>query len=62
MTIDAMLLEVLACPACDERPPVVLEGDRLVCSVCGRRYPIVDGIPIMLVEQAELPDGAGEGQ
>lgn len=60
MTIDAKLLEVLACPACDERPPVALEGDRLVCSVCGRRYPIVDGIPIMLVEQAELPDRGGD--
>lgn len=53
--IDAQLLEILACPACPERPPVSLDGERLVCSQCGRRYPIRDGIPVMLVEEAELP-------
>lgn len=55
MSIDPKLLEILACPACDDRPPVRQEGDRLICDVCGRRYPIRDGIPVMLVEEAELP-------
>ncbi len=53
--IDAKLLEILACPACDDRPPVRLEGDAIVCTVCARRYPIRDGIPIMLVDEAEMP-------
>lgn len=53
--IDAKLLEILACPACDSRPPVKLDSDVLVCTECGRRYPIRDGIPIMLVDQAVLP-------
>ena len=44
------LLEILACPACKAR--VRLEGDKLVCESCGRRYPIEDGIPIMLVDAA----------
>lgn len=53
------LLEILACPACEARPRVVLEGsDKLVCPTCGRRYPIRDDIPVMLVEEAEQP-GAG---
>jgi hypothetical protein len=49
--IAADLLEILACPAC--RQPVALVGDRLVCQGCGRKYRIDDGIPIMLIDQAE---------
>jgi hypothetical protein len=56
LPISPELLEILACPACDSRPPVAYAEGRLVCSECGRRYPIVDGIPVMLVEEAELPD------
>lgn len=52
--IDPKLLEILACPACDERPPVRLKGDRLVCTVCRRAYPIRDGIPVMLVQEATI--------
>ena len=55
--IDPALLEILACPLC--KTSVTLEGERLVCSQCGRRYPIREGIPVMLVEEAELPPGQG---
>jgi len=51
--IDQELLDILACPLC--KTPVKLEADRLICTNCGRRYPIRDGIPVMLVEEAELP-------
>lgn len=50
------LLEILACPIC--KTPVRLEGDRLVCDNCGRRYPIRDGIPIMIVDEAEMLEGS----
>ena len=53
--IDPGLLEVLACPACDDRPPVRQEGDTIICDKCGRVYPINDGIPDMLVESATIP-------
>jgi uncharacterized protein YbaR (Trm112 family) len=49
--IDQDLLEILACPAC--KTPIRLEGDRLICDRCGRRYPIRDGIPVMLIDEAE---------
>lgn len=49
--IDADLLAILACPAC--KTPIHLEEQRLVCDNCRRRYPIRDGIPVMLVEEAE---------
>ncbi len=55
--IDEELLEILACPAC--KGPVELQEERIVCQQCGLRYPIRDGIPIMLVEEAQQarPDG-----
>ena len=34
-------------------------GERLVCVSCGRRYPIRDGIPVMLIDEAEQPAGSG---
>jgi uncharacterized protein YbaR (Trm112 family) len=52
--VDPELLSILACPL--DKQPVSREGDYLVCSQCGRRYPIRDGIPVMLVEEAILPD------
>ena len=51
--IDPQLLDILACPVC--KTAVRLEADKLVCTACGRRYPIRDGIPVMLVDEAELP-------
>jgi len=53
--IDDELLRILACPVCKTK--VELQNDRLVCGTCGRRYPIRDGIPVMLKDQAELPPG-----
>ncbi len=48
--INEELLKILACPICKES--VRLEKEMLVCAKCGRRYPIKDDIPIMLVEEA----------
>jgi uncharacterized protein YbaR (Trm112 family) len=55
--ISKALLDILACPACDTRPPVRLDtGARsLVCDQCGRHYPVRDGIPVMLVDEATIP-------
>lgn len=52
--ISKDLLDILACPHC--KTDVRMEGDRIVCAKCGRRYPIRDDIPVMLVEEAELPN------
>lgn len=52
--IDKELLDILACPLCKEE--IRLENDRIVCTKCGRRYPIRDDIPIMLIDEAELPE------
>jgi uncharacterized protein len=55
--LDKELLEILACPL--DKQPVELRGEHLVCTSCGRRYPIRDGIPVMLLEEADSPS---EGQ
>ena len=57
--IDKGLLDILACPAC--KAGVKLSGDRIICEKCGRRYPVKDGIPIMLIDEAELPAQKKEG-
>lgn len=52
--LDKRLLEILACPAC--KGDVRQEGSTIVCvGECGRIYPIREGIPIMLIEEATLP-------
>ena len=51
--IDAEILDRLACPACLE--DLRVEERRLVCKGCGRSFPIVDGIPVLVAELAELP-------
>ncbi|MBA3946916.1 MAG: Trm112 family protein [Herpetosiphonaceae bacterium] len=50
-TISPELLEILACPV--DKQPVKLEDDFLVCHTCGRKYPVEDGIPIMLIEEGD---------
>jgi uncharacterized protein YbaR (Trm112 family) len=50
--IDPALLEILACPICDERPPLRLEGSYLICDKCKSAYPILEGIPHLLPEDA----------
>jgi len=55
--IDKQLLEVLACPFC--KGGVSLKEKKIVCDSCGRRYPIIEGIPVMLIEEAELPEKNG---
>jgi uncharacterized protein len=51
-TIPQDLLDILVCPV--DHGKVDLKGDRLVCEKCGRAYPVRDGIPIMLVDEAEM--------
>ncbi|MFZ4486701.1 MAG: Trm112 family protein [Candidatus Nanopelagicales bacterium] len=51
--IDPALWELLACP-CPAHGDVVLDGEsgEIVCTVCGLRFPIRDGIPVMLLDEA----------
>lgn len=52
---DPRLLELVRCPACR----ATLEsrgGEELACVGCGLVYPVVNGVPILLVDDARRPD------
>lgn len=50
--LDPCLLELLRCPACGSETPLEETETHLICRACERAYPVVDGIPHMLVEEA----------
>ena len=52
--IDPALLEIIVCPAC--RSELSVQGEELVCAGCGLAYPVRDGIPVLLVDEARTPD------
>jgi uncharacterized protein YbaR (Trm112 family) len=54
-TLDPELLDILRCPLTRSR--LRQEGDFLLSEVGGLAYPVRDGIPVMLVEEARLPAG-----
>jgi uncharacterized protein len=54
--VDAELLSILACPL--DKQPVTRQGNYLVCGECQRHYPIRDGIPVMLIDEALTPEQA----
>jgi len=60
MQLDAEFLQILACPSC--RGSVREEKEGIVCVSCGRRYPIRDGIPVMLVEESSLGGSTGNNK
>jgi uncharacterized protein len=55
--ISPELLEILRCPMDPSRTRLNLEGERLVCARCQLQFPIKDGFPVLVVEEAELPAG-----
>lgn len=55
--IDPGLLLIMACPFDINDLYEDEAASRLVCSSCGRRFPVEDGIPRMRPEDAESPAG-----
>ena len=56
MSIDAALLEILACPNCKTPVELVHDDTALRCRACRRVYPIKDDIPIMLMDEATIEE------
>lgn len=58
--IDTKLLEILACPACRGDVEYLAREEKIRCTSCGKIYPVKEGIPIMLIEEAQ--DGPVPGK
>jgi len=60
--LDDWFLDLLECPGCDYHRPLKLNASRdaLICD-CGRHaFPVRDGIPILLVEEASILDPSAD--
>jgi len=62
--IDDWLLEILACPACHAPLREDTAASELACTnaACGLVYPVRDGIPVLLVDEARRPGEPREPQ
>lgn len=52
MALNKELLDLLACPRCKGELALTPDETGLACAACAVVYPIRDGIPVMLVEEA----------
>ncbi|MCB1895240.1 MAG: Trm112 family protein [Zoogloeaceae bacterium] len=50
--MDSRLLEILVCPICKGSLDYRKDKQELVCRPCKLAYPIRDGIPVMLEDEA----------
>ncbi|MGH3824863.1 MAG: Trm112 family protein [Pseudonocardiaceae bacterium] len=64
--LDPQLMEILACP-CPEHAKLRggtatdPEADALTCAACGRSFPVIDGIPVLLLTEALPGTGPDAG-
>ena len=58
MSLPSQMLEILVCPACHGTLVLDYEASELVCQspACGLAYPVRDGIPVLLIDQARRPE------
>ena len=59
--ISEQLLELLACPVCHDRLAAAPERGGVVCGRCCLVFPVRDGIPVMLPEEAQRISGHEQG-
>lgn len=50
--VDTKLLDILACPACRGDVEYLAKEELIVCVECAKKYPVKNGIPVMLVEES----------
>ncbi len=65
VVLDPWLSEILACPCAEHAPlqvgtPADAEADALTCTSCGLSFPVVDGIPVLLLDEGFRVDPPAE--
>jgi uncharacterized protein YbaR (Trm112 family) len=61
MAVSEQLLAILVCPVCKGALCLVDRGTGLECPNCRLRYPVREGIPVMLVDEAQGIGDQGPG-
>jgi uncharacterized protein len=56
--MDNKQIELIACPECQGKLNYDKTNKELVCEVCKVAYPVNDGIPVMLIEEARKIESA----
>ena len=61
--LDPELLAILACPDTHHSPLTVDEAaSELLCTTCDRAFPVRDGIPVLLLDEARHREGGAGGR
>ena len=59
MTLDRELMEIVRCPACLGifADPAASDAapEELSCTKCGNAYPVRNGVPVLLLDEAHRP-------
>jgi uncharacterized protein YbaR (Trm112 family) len=55
MELTQATLDLLVCPVC--HGGLRLQSGAIDCAGCGRRYPIADGLPVLIAARATVPAG-----
>ncbi len=53
MTLDETLRKILGCPKCNGALHYEPKQETLTCAPCGLRFKVEDGIPVLLLDEAE---------
>jgi uncharacterized protein YbaR (Trm112 family) len=57
-SLDPQLLEIIRCPSCRARfaDPAGPPAEELTCTGCGAVYPVRNGVPVLLLDEARRPE------
>ena len=58
--MEKKLLDILICPVCKQALEENKDNDSLLCYACKLVFPVRDGIPVMLADEAEPLSKVGE--
>ena len=51
--VNENLKEIVVCPKCKQKLSYVQDPEQFNCSTCKKSYPVKDGIPILIMEEAK---------
>jgi len=61
VSLDPQLLSILACPDTHHAPlEYDAQAQTLTCTECHRIFEVRDGVPVLLLDEARVPDAEGE--